>query len=355
MDITQILKEYSLEPALKTKKFNSGGVNTDFAFYIEKDNEKYLLKSIRKDHVSQVARACKLTDLLRKHNFDKTTKNIKRVNGEYILTDKNDRDWELQVFIKGKHVEAENLTTQNIKSLTSTLSDLHNTFIAKNKPAELELHEEIPYINMFNAEQHERMVEAVDTLKKARLPTKDKQLLLDYWKKYQEVRLHLLKSLHIQYENLHKSIIHRDLNKGNILFSTDSNDVKAFVDWDTVMWGNVIQDVCYLSSHYLLLENSDSLNAKVSKKLIQTFVDEYQRHIRFTSLEKEIFVDLVDVLRVRATRWWSKRYLELYKASREDTKYSKKFESHRGGFQKTLTKWMNNRDKILKIFHSINL
>jgi len=351
--IKNILQEFGISQVDNIEKLNLGGVNTEQAFLITTNANRCILKKVRGDHRKRIEKSSNLTKLLFEKGFEYTTKSIKSKSGLYTHTLVDGGTWELQEYLEGIHIKNTLLTIKNVQSVAYTLAELHSTFLNQNKPTAVSFDTEIPYKRMFDAEQHEKMVGAVEELSSLAIPKEDMKLLKTYWGKYGKVREEILKSLGNNDEKFQKSVIHRDLNKGNILFGEKSQKVAAFVDWSTVMWGNIIQDLCYLSSHYFLILKDGSIDSNKSVPLIQSFFDEYQKLIPLNKSEKEFTLTLVDILIVRATRWWTKRYLEIYKKTLESDKFTPKFDAHRGGFQKTLSNWLNNRDATLQLFSEI--
>lgn len=354
-DVLTILTKFGLPKTATFEPYSAGGVNVENIYLVSNGGQQYLLKDVRDDHVKQVNYAANLTELLASTGFMKVSKNILSKRSDVVVQSQG-KNWELQTFVKGTHIKTENLTEANVSNLATSVAEFHNTHLGKHKPKSIDFDEEIPYMEMFDAEQHKKMVEAVEKLFSEEIPAEDKALLEVYWGNYQKVREEIMASLSSSnVDSLQKSIIHRDLGKGNVLFDKSSGDVAAFVDWDTVMWGNILQDICYLCSHYLVLHTEDSIDSEKTRDLVQQFVNVYQEAIPLNEYEKALFTTLTDILLVRATRWWTKRYLELYTQAKEDSDYAARFEKHRGGFTKTLSNWLNKRESIYSVFSNIDL
>jgi len=245
------------------------------------------------------------------------------------------------------------LTSEHIINLANVIAKLHTTFLSEVKPQIDYLSDEVQYTQMFNSEQHTRINEIFDNLSKQQLIKEDGFLLNRYWLEYLGTRDEVLSELKDNENNFQKSIIHRDLNKGNIMFAINSPNVSAIVNWDTVVWGNIIQDICYLCSYYLLSRKDREIDLVDSKDRIQTFIDAYQENITLKDYEKKFMVTLVNILLVRATRWWVKRYIELFNNTTISKFDKDKFNKFRRGFRATLENWLKDKNTILNSFSKV--
>lgn len=338
--IQEILTNFEIVPK-KIENFDVGGVNSSIAYKIIGKSGDFLLKSIREDRINWVKDGANLVNHLKEHGFTKTPQNLKDINGEYVVKHE-DTFWTLQEFVKGRQLKNNEISTDECKSLGKTIAELHKAYLDDNSILkESSVKREISYREMFEKEQHEKMIETLDILKGMELPEKDIDLLTTYWKEYLKTRDKILVKLENTDENsFKKGIIHRDLNKGNILYENGS--VSAIVDWEDVSFGNIIQDVAYTTSQNLF----DLANLEKSKENIDAFLEGYESVIELSDEEKEFIPVLVDLLLVRATRWWGKRYLALM----QEDATEEVIEKHRGGFKSVFNNWIDNKD-IYSIFH----
>lgn len=353
IDINSIVRAFIPNKILSFEKLDLGGVNVENAFKITASNGNYILKDVRDDHIDEVNNSAKLSSLLLENGFKYSPINIKSKDNNFIYRDSDNLNWEIQNYIEGEHVNAELLTSEHIINLANVLAKLHTTFLNKSKPQIDYLSDEVPYNQMFNSEHHTKMIEIFDNLSKQQLIEEDGLLLNQYWFEYLATRNEILSELKDNENNFQKSIIHRDLNKGNIMFATNLPTISAIVDWDTVVWGNIIQDICYLCSHYLISRKNSEIDSVDSRDRIQIFVDAYQEIISLKDYEKKFMVTLVNILLVRATRWWIKRYIELFNNSTKSRVNKDKFNKFREGFRTTLENWLKDKNTILNLFSKV--
>lgn len=346
MSLDNVLENYEIaSPTIE--KFETGGVNAEHTYKVHTKEDDFLLKSIRNDRIEWIENSANLTNHLIEHGFTKIPKVLLTKQGNAVFTDSEGINWSLQKFIEARQIRNNDLTQDVTKNLGKVIAELHLTYLNDNSILEEPyVKAEISYYDMFEKEQHEKMIEALEKLRNMEIHDDDKKLINTYWEEYLKTRNKIIEELKkIKEEEFSKSIIHRDLNKGNILFSENSEEVAAIVDWEEIAYGNIVQDIAYVTSHYLtVIEETD-----LSKRNITAFMNGYEQNIKINQNEKQFIPTLVDILLVRATRWWGKRYLQLI----EENASEEKIEKHRGGFRKTLNNWMDHKEKYSNLFNEI--
>jgi len=351
-DLTQVLHEFGIPENTTTTKIEVGGMSVREAYLIKTPVETYILKWFKPTNMNLVNSAAGTMKVLADKGFNKLPQNLQTITGAYVAQIDGE-NWELQKYLEGKLINNSELNLEQVKNLASTIADFHNSFLGENNS--LNFNEEITYSKMFDGDQHTRMIEAIDKLRQASIPEKDLQLLERYWIEYNKARDEILRKLTNSEEKLQKSLIHRDLNKGNIIFDKHSNDVVGIVDWDTVMWGNILQDICYICTAYLLINKNDFIDIEKSRELIQNFVDSYQSKIKLNNEEKILFPVLAEILRIRGTRWSVKTYGETFMEKDKSELALKDYEKIQGNLNKALPNWMDTTKIIKKLFEEIKL
>ncbi len=345
MDVLKIAEKFGISP-INATEFSTGGVNADYAFKIFTKNKIYLLKSVREELVKINENSANLVKHLAEHGFNKAPQNLLGQDKKAVIIE-NNINWTLQEFIESIHINPEDITQKSAKSLGETVSELHKAYL--NDPSILKepyIESEISYEAMFKQEQHEKMITALEELKNMDIPQEDLDLLEKYWKEYLETRENILEVLaNVDENSFAKGIIHRDLNKGNILFNPKDESVLAIVDWEDVAYGNIIQDIAYTTSQYI----ANSNNLTEAKQNISSFINAYENKVSLSENEKSFIPMLVEILLVRATRWWGKRYLLLLK----EKVSKKKLAKHQGGFRKTINNWLDNKSQYRELFNEI--
>jgi len=351
-NIIPVITEFGFPENTKISKIEVGGMHIREAYLLEKDGVKYILKNFKPSNAVQVGNAAKIMNILSEKGFNKIPQNVKAKSGNFVVEIEGNC-WELQKYLEGNLINNSDLNIEQVRNLAIVIADLHNLFLGKTNT--LKFNEEISYSKMFDGEQHTRMVDAVEKLRQAGIPTSDLALLEEYWTEYNKSRDEILRKLTHSEEKLQRGLIHRDLNKGNIIFDKNSNQVVGIVDWDTVMWGNILQDLCYVSVTYLTVIQNNTVDTKRSGELIQNFLDSYQTKIKLNNEEKLLFPTIAEILRVRATRWSVKAYGEAFMEKDKSERNLKDYEKMKGNFNKTLRNWIDSTEIIKKIFEEIKL
>jgi len=71
-------------------------------------------------------------------------------------------------------------------------------------------------------------------------------------------------------------IIHADLNGGQTMFDKDTNQFKALIDWEWMLFGPRARDISYsLSTLTIGEKTSAESKSPISKPLVQSFIDTY--------------------------------------------------------------------------------
>jgi len=273
------------------------GVNSNFLYLI---NGKYVLKPIFKTNI----------DSLIKFNIFKSRNSFlyayvpkvffSKCNNSFLVGCR-DYNFELQEFVKGGSIDLKHKdSTKNITLLASCLYKIHDEF-KFSEIVQKSLNNEVSYEDMFSQKRLKELNKACKVIIKKEPNLKDK--LLAYKEKALKVNSSINKNiLNIDKSQLVNTLIHRDINKGNVLFKKDSYKI---IDWENAAYGFYLQDIAYIFSHFLTNKNHQSI-----------FLKSYP----LNPSQLNIVYILVEGLRFRSSRWAFGRYMYFLQNDKESLK-----------------------------------
>ena len=138
-------------------------------------------------------------------------------------------------------------------------------------------------------------------------------------------------------KKINKTLIHRDITFGNIIFDNNKENVTGIIDWDTVMLGANLQDVCYTIGHYLV----DTRNKAHTIDLVSSFLKAYISTSDLSKYEILYIPEIVDLFLLRTTGWRTKNYLNSLKENKNEKPYY-----YVNVYKRKILYWVKKRDKI---------
>ena len=266
-----VLKLLNKGKVTQIQKNNEGLINQTFVIWVEDKNvKKYILQSVNTNVFSQYH--------LTLENIIKVKKSISKssfpyhfptpINNKYISY--NDNMWRLIPFVKNsvcfKKVSDKKLSYEAAKCL----GDFY--YYLKDFNAE-KLHETIPDFHNAN-KRYNQLKEAISTAKQEKISKASKMI-----KKIQKDKKILMKFDKLN-KNLPVRVCHFDTKISNFLFDPKTNNVKAIIDFDTLMPGTVLSDIGDMIRTYSNLhgeESSDFKNIKADREIINLIINAFMK------------------------------------------------------------------------------
>lgn len=268
-EFSEILKNYSLGDFIRAQGIQAGIENTNY--FISTTKGEYVFTLFEKINQQELEFYISLLQELSiagiacpQPQADIKNQTINKIKSKPFI---------FVTRLKGKNLTS--VSTRHCKAIALELAKIHTT----------------PLINSSSKPLKNRRGKAwrENTAKNlmSKLPSSEKKLLSSELKFYQSFDDSLLP----------QGIIHADLFKDNALF--DNDHLSGIIDFYDACYGSYLYDIAITVNAWCMDENGE-----IIKKLVTTFLQNYQSIRPFTDAEKEAWPIM---LRIAAMRFWLSR------------------------------------------------
>jgi len=253
--ITQFIEEYYPHLGIIQSIDVLASQENSETYKISTDNGKYVLHNNKKDSKKRIEKMCQVLTKISKSKKSKVVQIIETNHKAFC-----ENNCYVSTFEVGKKFSG---NKKEFLALARNLSNLHNQL--ENSKFEYLFRPNYKLYSLLTLDEINRLEQLVDKNQKV---TKIEKIL----KKNLPFITEQIKtnSAHRIKEPLSKQIIHFDLHPGNVLFK--NNDVKAFLDFNSIRQGVVLEDVMFAAFRFAYKMTK---NPKQIHILIFQFIQEY--------------------------------------------------------------------------------
>ncbi len=290
-DVGKILSHFNINNVKAVNPFLWDGWSSHKLYLIETEKERYLLKSKKQDHSESLIKASNITNYLHDAGLPFISQPIRTKHNKLFYTDADNNWWELQTYMEGSIIPAEETNEKHVTSLAKALASYHKLFIDQEVLAKsLFIPKSTEYTYDFRDEklEKERNRYANILSQELLIDTKRYKNFFDQYVIAFEKIQKLIKNINPTEHK--KTLIHRDLG-GNVLFNKTSKEVAAIIDWDLAQFGDLVVDICAVSG---VIKNS----------LNDLFIESYDSYIKLSEQELKFIPVYKYMSFVKSNKWW---------------------------------------------------